>query len=136
MMETTRVRQQMMTAFSFRNPAMKLRALFATVILCAATSLTSVHAQAPDPCTLYTCMAGEPGVVGLPGGPGCTAAIAYWHSPAPAGLAVYDDPTPPYFDSFTSASVRRTYLQTCPGSNVASNAAILETIITEYGYLP
>jgi hypothetical protein len=113
---------------------MKLRALFATVILGAAASLTTVHAQVPEPCTVYTCMAGMPGVVGLNGGPGCTAAMAYWHSPAPAGLAVYHPPQG--FNPPASAGLRRTYMSTCKGTKVATNAAILNTIISEYGYLP
>lgn len=110
---------------------MNLRALAITALLGTAC-LTSAHAQAPDPCTLYTCMAGMPGVVGLPGGPGCTAPIIFWHSPTPSGLAVYS----PYFNPPASAAARRAYLMTCPGSNAATNAAILQAIINEYGYLP
>lgn len=113
---------------------MKLQAFFATVILGAAASI-SVQAQViPDPCTLFQCMAGMPGVVGNNGGASCTTPIQYWHSVAPLGLAVYD----PYegFSSEGSAALRRTYLSTCQGVNDSSNAAILALIITEYGYIP
>ncbi len=112
---------------------MKFRALFATFILWAAAS-SSAPAQTLDPCTVFTCMAGMPGVVGLPGGPLCTPSLLYWHAASPAGLAVYV----PYegFDSTLSATLRRTYLSTCPGVIGSSNAAILELILSEYGYLP
>ena len=113
---------------------MKLRIIFATTILGAFSCLSQVHAQAPDPCTLYTCMAGMPGVVGLSGGPGCSAAIAFWHTPAPAGLAVYHPPQG--FNPPASAALRRTYMSTCTGATAATNAAILHAIISEYGYLP
>jgi hypothetical protein len=113
---------------------MKRHAFLSTVILGVVASLTSVHAQSPDPCTLYTCMAGMPGVVGLSGGPGCSTAIAFWHAPAPAGLAVYHPPQG--FNPPASAALRRTYMSTCAGANAATNAAILQTIISEYGYLP
>jgi hypothetical protein len=113
---------------------MKLRAFVATVVLGTVASVTSVHAQAPDPCTLYNCMAGMPGVVGMSGGAACEPAFTYWHAIAPAGLAIYD----PYdgFDSPGSAALRQTFLSGCPGSNDATNAAILQTIISEYGYIP
>jgi hypothetical protein len=114
---------------------MKLRSLFATISLGAMASVTSVHAQTIDPCTIYLCMAAISGY-GTGGDPNCAAAILYWHAVAPAGLAVYDDPTPPYFDSSSSASLRRTTMSQCKGSKGATNAAILQAIITEYGYLP
>lgn len=113
---------------------MKLRALCATAILGVAASLATVHAQSLDPCTLYTCMAGMPGVVGLSGGPGCSIAIAFWHTPAPAGLAVYHPPQG--FNPPASAALRRTYMSTCKGATTATNAVILQTIISEYGYSP
>jgi hypothetical protein len=113
---------------------MNPRAVVATVLLGTAASMNSLHAQTPDPCSLYTCMAGMPGVVGLSGGPGCTASMQYWHTPAPAGLAVYHPPQG--FNPPASAALRRTFMSTCPGSNAATNAAVLNLIITEYGYLP
>lgn len=112
---------------------MKIRALFATFVFCAAAS-SSGQAQTTDPCTLFTCMAGMPGVVGLPGGPACTPSLLYWHAVAPAGLAVYVPDEG--FDATLSAGLRRTYLSTCPGVIDSSNDAILEAILSEYGYLP
>lgn len=113
---------------------MKLQALFATVIGGVAVT-TSARAQVlPDPCTLFQCMAGQEGVVGADGGPGCIAPLEYWHAVAPLGLAVYHPPQG--FNPPASAALRRTYMSTCPGASDSSNAAILELIITEYGYLP
>jgi hypothetical protein len=113
---------------------MKIQAFFATALLAAAAS-TSVQAQVvPDPCTLFQCMAGMPGVVGNNGGPSCTTPLMYWHAVAPLGLAVYHPPQG--FNPPASAALRRTFLSTCPGVSDSSNAAILELIITEYGYLP
>lgn len=92
-----------------------------------------VHAQTIDPCTVYLCMAGLSGF-GASGGPGCVAATTFWHAPAPAGLAVYDEEG---FDAGASAALRRSYLQTgCEGSEALTNAAVLNTIITRWGYVP
>lgn len=115
---------------------MKLRALYATATLGVIASLTSGHAQTPpSPCTVYLCMAGMPNVVGQSGGPGCAAAIQYWHAPAPAGLAVYNPPNG--FNPPASAARRRAYISSpCQGSEFATNAAILESIIEQWGYIP
>lgn len=113
---------------------MNLRTVLSTVLVGAAASMTPAHSQAPDPCSVYTCMAGMPGVVGLSGGPACTAALQFWHSPAPAGLAVYHPPQG--FNPSASAALRRRFMATCPGSKVTTNAAVLNLILTEYGYLP
>lgn len=114
---------------------MKLRSLFITIAIGTATGLTiaPVQAQTVDPCTIYMCMAGISGA-GASGGPACTPALTYWHSPAPAGLAVYHPPQG--FNPPASAGLRRGYLSSCKGAKVATNAAILETIISEHGYLP
>lgn len=110
---------------------MQLRTLIATLALGAVASSTPVHAQTVTPCEVYLCMAGISGY-GASGGPACAPAIAFWHAPSPAGLAVYS----PYFVPLASATLRRTYLMTCPGAQVASNAAVLTTIITEWGSVP
>jgi hypothetical protein len=88
---------------------------------------TPVRAQTMDPCTVYTCMAGLSGD-GTTGGPACTPAIMYWHTT----LAVYS----PYFNPPASAARRRAYLMTCPGAQVATNAAILNAIMAQWGYSP
>lgn len=113
---------------------MKLRALFATAALSVGgLATTAVHAQTVTPCEVYMCMAGISGV-GLSGGPACAPAIAFWHTPAPAGLAVWGTyvflPPP-------SAELRREYLTMgCPAANFATNAAILNAIIAEWGWEP
>ncbi|MEP6898064.1 MAG: hypothetical protein ABI870_05995 [Rhodanobacter sp.] len=113
---------------------MKLRTLFATITFGTAICLTTVtaHAQTVDPCTMYLCMAGISGY-GASGGPACAPALAYWHAPSPAGLAVW---TTYGFIAPASAALRRTYLSTCVGSNAATNAAVLNAIITEWGSVP
>ncbi|MBP1475772.1 hypothetical protein J7I44_15805 [Frateuria sp. MAH-13] len=87
---------------------------------------TPVHAQSVDPCTVYTCMAGISGA-GASGGPACVPATTYFFS-----LAVFD----PWFDAPATSQLRRTYLMTCPGANVATNAALLNAIIAEWGTVP
>ena len=114
---------------------MKLRTLFAPLTLSLAIGLTTapVHAQSIDPCTVYTCMAGLSGF-GASGGPGCSPAVAYWHAPTPAGLAVYAYGV---FVPPASYTLRRSYLTTgCPAASFATNAAILEAIMTEWGSVP
>ena len=108
---------------------MKLRALLTTVALSAACSTAApVHAQTVDPCTVYMCMAGISGF-GASGGPACAPALTYWHT----ALAVYS----PYFNPPASAARRRGYLTpACPGANVATNTAVLNAIMTEWGWLP
>lgn len=110
---------------------MQLRTLFANVAVSAALSITPAHAQRVDPCAVYTCMAGVSGY-GATGGPACPPSVAFWHAPSPAGLAVYS----PYFIPPASAALRRAYLMTCPGAQVATNAAVLTTIISMWGSLP
>lgn len=110
---------------------MKLRALFTTIAIGLTTA--PVHAQTVDSCTVYMCMAGISGF-GASGGPACAPALTYWHSPAPAGLAVYHPPQG--FNPPASAALRRGYLMTCPGANVATNTAVLNAIITEWGSVP
>jgi hypothetical protein len=104
---------------------MKLRALFAPLVLGAAIGLTTtpVHAQVVDPCTVYTCMTGISGS-GLSGGPGCTPATAAFFA-----IVVFD----PYYDAAATSLARRTYLMTCPGANVATNEGWLNAIISEWG---
>ncbi|MCX7512381.1 hypothetical protein [Frateuria sp. STR12] len=98
------------------------------VVGTAATGLTtaSVRAQSVDPCNVYTCMAGISGA-GTTGGPGCVPATTYFFS-----LVVFD----PFFDAAATSQLRRTYLMTCPGANVATNAALLNAIIAEWGAVP
>lgn len=107
---------------------MKPRAHSALLALSAALglSMTPVHAQTVDPCTVYMCMAGISGA-GASGGPACVPATTYFFS-----LVVFD----PYFDAAATSQLRRTYLMTCPGANVATNAALLEAIIAEWGTVP
>ena len=112
---------------------MQLRTLFATLALGAALSSTPAHAQTLTPCELYLCMAGISGY-GTSGGPACVPALAFWHAPTPAGLAIWTYPNG--FQSQPSATLRRNYLSSCTGSNVATNAAVLNAIISEWGYSP
>lgn len=106
---------------------MRLRALVLTMTFGgAALTNTTVQAQSVDPCSVYTCMAGISGV-GTTGGPACAPSTELFFS-----IAIFD----PYFDAPATATARREYLMTCPGANVATNAAILEAIIAEWGYVP
>ncbi|MFC4765254.1 hypothetical protein [Dyella koreensis] len=89
-------------------------------------AVAPVHAQAADPCSVYVCMAGISGD-GTTGGPECAGAIAAFHA-----IQVWD----PKFDSGATAAARRTFLMTCPGAQVSTNAAVLNTIITQWGYSP
>ncbi len=113
---------------------MKLHALFSSLALGAANLLIApVHAQTLTRCEVYVCMAGISGV-GLSGGPACVPAIAYWHAPSPAGLAVW---TPYGFIAPASYALRQTYLTTgCPASIVATNAAVLTAIMVTWGSEP
>lgn len=113
---------------------MKLRVLFTAATL-GATSLTMspTHAQTLLPCEVYMCMAGISGV-GATGGPACAPSLALWHAAAPAGLAVW---TIWGFAPPASYKLRRSYLtKGCPEANVATNAAILEAIMTMWGSEP
>lgn len=106
---------------------MKSRILLTILALCAAgLSIAPAHAQTPDPCSAYTCMASVSGV-GTPGGAACTAPIAAFHA-----IQVWD----PYFDSSSTAAARRQFLMTCPGVQVPTNLAILNAIIAQWGYSP
>jgi hypothetical protein len=113
---------------------MKLRALFTTLALGAACLTTiPASAQTVDPCTVYLCMAGISGF-GASGGPACAPALAYWHAPTPAGLAVYHPPQG--FNPPASAASREEYLLTCPGATTANNTAVLQAIMSTWGSVP
>ena len=71
-------------------------------------------------------MAGISGA-GATGGPACTAPIAAFHA-----IQIWD----PEFDSGATAAARGAFLMTCPGAQVATNLAILDAIIKEWGYIP
>jgi hypothetical protein len=104
---------------------MKFRALATTLVLGAAACLAApAQAQSVDPCSVYLCMAGISGF-GLSGGPACAPAMVFWHAVSPAGLAVWDA-VPPVFIPPASATLRETYLSTCPGANPDVTAAIIE----------
>ena len=106
---------------------MQVRTLFATVSVAVGLSIAPAHAQTVTPCEVYTCMAGISGA-GATGGPACASSLVYWHT----ALAVYS----PYFNPAASALRRRRYLMTCPGAQVATNAALLSSIIATWGYVP
>lgn len=106
---------------------MKLRTISATFALTAALGLAlsaPARAQAPDPCTVFLCMASMSGF-GAPS-PGCAAPIAVFHS-----IQIWS----PAFNPPATAAARRTYLMACPGATVP-NQAILESIIAQWGYIP
>lgn len=106
---------------------MNPRTLLTALAICTTgLAVAPVHAQTADPCSVYVCMAGISGA-GATGGPACTAPIAAFHA-----IQIWD----PEFDSGATAAARRTFLMTCPGAQVATNAAILEAIITQWGYIP
>lgn len=106
---------------------MNLRALFAAFACVAAgLAIDSARAQSADPCTVYMCMAGISGA-GKSGGPGCTSATTTFFS-----IVVFD----PYFDAAATSMLRRQYLMTCPGATTATNAALLNAIIAEWGSVP
>ena len=67
---------------------MQLRTLFATLIVATGLSITPALAQTVAPCNVYMCIAGISGF-GATGGPACAQALAFWHAPSPAGLAVW-----------------------------------------------
>jgi hypothetical protein len=98
---------------------------------CLTTAPT--HAQTLMPCEVFMCMAGVSGV-GATGGPACAPAIAFWHAPAPAGLAVWATYV---FVPPASYAARQTYLKTgCPQSVVGTNAAVLAAIMATWGAVP
>ncbi|WP_126941655.1 hypothetical protein [Xanthomonas sp. BRIP62409] len=104
---------------------MKPRTTAATFALAAALGLglsAPARAQAPDPCSVFLCMASKTGF-GAPTAE-CAAPIGVFHA-----IQVWD----PHFDSPATAAARRAYLMTCPGASVP-NQAILEAIIGKWGY--
>ena len=103
---------------------MKLRALLTTLILGAVAGLTTAPVHAQDACPSYTCLAGMAGV-GTTGGPACTALTQPFFS-----IIIYDEES---IDFPATSAARRVFLMTCPGATTATNAAILDTIIEEYG---
>lgn len=107
---------------------MKRRTRSAVLALGVAAGLhmTPMHAQSSDPCAVYMCMAGISGA-GASGGPACIPATTYFFS-----LVIFD----PSFDAAATSQLRRSYLMTCPGANVATNAVLLNTIIAEWGAVP
>ncbi|MFK2877530.1 hypothetical protein [Rhodanobacter hydrolyticus] len=106
---------------------MQLRTLLATLtISVAGLTIGTAHAQGSDPCSVYTCMAGISGV-GTSGGPACTAPIATFHA-----IQVWD----PEFDSGSTAASRRQFLMQCKLVQLPTNLAILNDIITQWGYSP
>ena len=106
---------------------MQLRMVFIILTVAAGLSATPAHAQTVDPCAVYICMAGISGA-GATGGPACASTLAYWHS----ALAVYS----PYFNPPASVLRRRHYMMFCPGANVGTNAALLNTIMAKWGSTP
>lgn len=106
---------------------MKLRPLVAHFAAAACVCMAPAHSQSVDPCSVYVCMAGISGA-GATGGPACAPSLAYWHTT----LTVYS----PYFNPPASALRRRGYLMTCPQAQAATNAALLNAIISTWGYVP
>ncbi|RST44211.1 hypothetical protein [Variovorax sp. DXTD-1] len=112
---------------------MKLRTPLAALSLALgiASVNTSAQAQVPDPCTLYLCMASISGQGTPPGN--CSSAIAYWHIPAPGGLAIYSY-NPAKFLSQPSYNYRKQYMNSCSGAtNTPNNSNIFDTITNQWG---
>lgn len=103
---------------------MKLRALFTTLAIGAAASITSAPVMAQDSCYSYTCMAGMAGF-GATGGPGCLPGTQSFFA-----IVIVDEEG---IDYPATALARQVYLMTCPGATTDSNTGILEAIIAEYG---
>jgi len=111
---------------------MELRHLLTAAALGAACLTTAAaRAQTIDPCTVYLCMAGISGF-GTSGGPACAPALAYWHAPTPAGLAVYHPPQG--FNPPASAARRQTYMESCV--TTAVNPDVVAAIIGMHGSTP
>lgn len=105
---------------------MKLSAFMITTALgVVALTTTAAHAQSVDPCSVYTCMAGISGS-GATGGPACGPAIDMFFS-----IVIFD----PWYDAQATAMARRQFMMTCAGADIATNAAILNAIIAEWGYI-
>lgn len=106
---------------------MKLRCMLTTLVIgVTGLAISPARAQGPDPCSVFTCMAGVSGS-GTTGGPACTAPIATFHA-----IQVWS----PHFNSGATAAARRRFLMTCPGAKLATNLAILNVIIAKWGYRP
>lgn len=106
---------------------MKLRTLCATLALPLGIGVglsAPTHAQAPEPCAVFMCMAGVSGYGAS--GPECTPSIATFHA-----IQVWS----PYFNSSATAAARRMYLSGCPGATGVNQGA-LEAIISTWGYSP
>ncbi|WAH64599.1 hypothetical protein [Xanthomonas hortorum] len=107
---------------------MKPRTIAATFVLAAALGLglsAPARAQAPDPCSVFLCMASMV-APSTPAGPACAAPIATFHA-----IQVWS----PAFNPPATAAARRAYLITCKGA-VPVNQATLEAIIGQWGYTP
>jgi hypothetical protein len=108
---------------------MKLRDISTTLAVAAVMGFglnAPARAQAPDPCSVFLCMASVSGY-GSPS-PACTAPIMVFHS-----IQIWTPP--PYFNGPATAAARRSFLMTCPGATVP-NQAVLESIIAQWGYNP
>jgi hypothetical protein len=104
---------------------MKLHALFGTVVLGTAISLTATPTYAQSTCPSFLCMAGM--VQGKQNVSGCEAPVQAFFSPT---LYIYDEEG---IDWPATALNRQRWLAQCPGSQGGQNAAILASIIAEYG---
>lgn len=110
---------------------MKLNGLCATALGAACLASTAAKGQTVDPCTVYMCMAGISGF-GTSGGPACAPALAYWHAPTPAGLAVYHPPQG--FNPPASVVRRTTYMESCV--TITVNPDVISAIIAMHGSNP
>jgi hypothetical protein len=104
---------------------MKLHALFVTLALGALASLTTATVHAQSTCPSFLCMAGK--VQGKQNVSGCEAPVQAFFSPT---LYIYDDEG---IDWPATALNRQQWLSQCPGTQAGQNAAILTSIIAEYG---
>lgn len=104
---------------------MKLHALLVTLAVGAVASLTAAPVHAQDVCASFLCMAGK--VQGKESVPGCDAPVQAFFSPT---LYIYDEES---IDWPATALNRQRWLSQCQGSQGGQNAAILITIIAEYG---
>ncbi|MDA7418427.1 hypothetical protein PGB34_18820 [Xenophilus arseniciresistens] len=111
------------------------RTIALSIALGTAGLCAPAHAQAPDPCALYLCMASVSGQ-GSPSA-SCTSAIQFWHTPSPAGLAVWTYYPVVKFWEDISYQVRQQYMNNCQGStNTPGNQAISNAIMSQWGRVP
>lgn len=113
---------------------MRLRTHLAvfSLTLGVASLSTPAQAQAPDPCTLYLCMASISGQ-GTPPAT-CSAAIAYWHIPFPGGLAYWTYYPVVKFWPDISYNIRKEYMNSCSGAtDTSNNSNISDTIMNQWG---